>query len=30
VKLVTIVVRRGHDLKILARVSSSFDESSGL
>ncbi|MGH3071870.1 MAG: type IV pilus modification PilV family protein [Gaiellaceae bacterium] len=30
VKLVTIVVRRGADLKMLARVSSSFDESSGL
>lgn len=30
VKLVTIVVRRGSDLKALARVSSSFDESSGL
>lgn len=29
VKLVTIVVRRGSDLHILARVSSSFDESSG-
>jgi type II secretory pathway pseudopilin PulG len=30
VKLVTIVVRRSSDLKSLARVSSSFDESSGL
>lgn len=30
VKLVTIVVRRTPDLKMLARVSSSFDESSGL
>lgn len=30
VKLVTIVVRRGSDLVPLARVSSSFDESSGL
>ena len=30
VKLVTIVVRRDTDLKTLARVSSSFDESSGL
>lgn len=30
VKLVTIVVRRGADLRMLARVSSSFDESSGL
>ena len=30
VKLVTIVVRRGSDLHVLARVSSSFDESSGL
>jgi Tfp pilus assembly protein PilV len=30
VKLVTIVVRRGADLKALSRVSSSFDESSGL
>lgn len=30
VKLVTIVVRRTVDLRILARVSSSFDESSGL
>jgi Tfp pilus assembly protein PilE len=30
VKLVTIVVRRSVDLKALARVSSSFDESSGL
>jgi type II secretory pathway pseudopilin PulG len=30
VKLVTIVVRRTADLKMLARVSSSFDESSGL
>jgi Tfp pilus assembly protein PilV len=30
VKLVTIVVRRGTDLRQLARVSSSFDESSGL
>jgi Tfp pilus assembly protein PilV len=30
VKLVTIVVRRGVDLEVLARVSSSFDESSGL
>lgn len=30
VKLVTIVVRRISDLKVLARVSSSFDESSGL
>ena len=29
VKLVTIVVRRGSDLGVLARVSSSFDESSG-
>jgi type II secretory pathway pseudopilin PulG len=29
VKLVTIVVRRGSDLRALARVSSSFDESSG-
>jgi Tfp pilus assembly protein PilE len=29
VKLVTIVVRRGSDLQALARVSSSFDESSG-
>ena len=30
VKLVTIVVRRTSDLRVLARVSSSFDESSGL
>ena len=30
VKLVTIVVRRGSDLGVLGRVSSSFDESSGL
>ena len=30
VKLVTIVVRRGSDLRELARVSSSFDQSSGL
>lgn len=30
VKLVTIVVRRGSDLQLLSRVSSSFDESSGL
>jgi Tfp pilus assembly protein PilV len=30
VKLVTIVVRRGADLRALARVSSSFDQSSGL
>ena len=30
VKLVTIVVRRGADLQARARVSSSFDESSGL
>ena len=30
VKLVTIVVRRSFDLRALARVSSSFDESSGL
>jgi type II secretory pathway pseudopilin PulG len=30
VKLVTIVVRRTPDLRMLARVSSSFDESSGL
>jgi Tfp pilus assembly protein PilE len=30
VKLVTIVVRRGVDLRMLARVSSSFDESSGV
>lgn len=30
VKLITIVVRRGSDLGTLARVSSSFDESSGL
>ena len=30
VKLVTIVIRRGSDLQALARVSSSFDESSGL
>lgn len=30
VKLVTIVVRRSSDLRMLARVSSSFDESSGL
>jgi Tfp pilus assembly protein PilV len=30
VKLVTIVVRRGSDLKALARVSSSFDQSSGI
>lgn len=29
VKLVTIVVRRSVDLRVLARVSSSFDESSG-
>lgn len=29
VKLVTIVVRRGSDLQMLARVSSSFDQSSG-
>jgi type II secretory pathway pseudopilin PulG len=29
VKLVTIVVRRGSDLQVLARVSSSFDQSSG-
>ena len=30
VKLVTIVVRRGSDLRLLSRVSSSFDESSGI
>ena len=30
VKLVTIVIRRNADLKLLARVSSSFDQSSGL
>lgn len=30
VKLVTIVVRRGSDLRALARVSSSFDQSSGV
>jgi hypothetical protein len=30
VKLVTIVVRRTPDLHVLARVSSSFDESSGI
>ena len=30
VKLVTIVVRRGSDLRQLARLSSSFDQSSGL
>ena len=30
VKLVTIVVRRGADLRALTRVSSSFDESSGI
>jgi Tfp pilus assembly protein PilV len=30
VKLVTIVVRRASDLHVLARVSSSFDQSSGL
>ena len=30
VKLVTIVVRRTLDLRVLARVSSSFDESSGV
>lgn len=30
VKLVTIVVRRSADLKMLARVSSSFDQSSGI
>ena len=30
VKLVTIVVRRSVDLRVLARVSSSFDESSGV
>lgn len=30
VKLVTIVVRRTPDLRVLARVSSSFDESSGV
>ena len=30
VKLVTIVVRRSFDLRVLARVSSSFDESSGV
>jgi Tfp pilus assembly protein PilV len=30
VKLVTIVVRRSSDLRVLARVSSSFDESSGI
>ena len=30
VKLVTIVVRRSVDLRVLARVSSSFDESSGI
>lgn len=30
VKLVTIVVRRGIDLKVRARVSSSFDQSSGI
>ena len=30
VKLVTIVVRRSSDLKALSRVSSSFDQSSGL
>jgi Tfp pilus assembly protein PilE len=29
VRLVTIVVRRGSDLAVLARVASSFDESSG-
>jgi Tfp pilus assembly protein PilV len=29
-KLVTIVVRRGSDLRVLARVSSSFDASTGL
>ena len=29
VKLVTIVVRRGSDFEVLARVSSSFDQSSG-
>jgi Tfp pilus assembly protein PilV len=30
VKLVTIVIRRGSDLRQLARLSSSFDQSSGL
>ena len=30
VKLVTIVVRRTSDLRVLARVSSSFDQSSGM
>jgi hypothetical protein len=30
VKLVTIVVRRTSDLRVLARVSSSFDQSSGV
>jgi Tfp pilus assembly protein PilV len=30
VKLVTIAVRRGSDLRLLSRVSSSFDESSGI
>jgi hypothetical protein len=30
VRLVTIVVRRSADLRELARVSSSFDQSSGL
>ena len=30
VKLVTIVVRRSSDLRVLARVSSSFDQSSGV
>jgi type II secretory pathway pseudopilin PulG len=30
VKLVTIVVRRSSDMRMLARVSSSFDQSSGL
>jgi Tfp pilus assembly protein PilV len=30
VKLVTIVVRRASDLRVLARVSSTFDQSSGL
>jgi hypothetical protein len=29
-KLVTIVVRRSSDLRVLARVSSSFDQSTGL
>jgi hypothetical protein len=30
VKLVTIVIRRSSDLRALARVSSSFDQSTGL